>query len=85
MSSAELDRLHPAETHAFAGRCLPGSCPARSTSRRRRPRGENVARRYRYNGHAELGGSSRLADLKAEHERRGVGRSNRRYSYVVGS
>ena len=26
---------------------------------------------------------SRLAELKAEYERRGMGRSNRRYGYVV--
>ena len=45
--------------------------------------GENVARLYRYNRQAELAGPSRLAELKAEHERRGIGRSNRRYGYVV--
>jgi hypothetical protein len=47
--------------------------------------GENVARLYRYNRHAELGGSTRLAELKAAYDRRGVGRSNRRWGYVVGS
>jgi len=46
--------------------------------------GENVARLYRYDRRAELGGSRRLADLKAEYERSGIGRSNRRYGYVVG-
>jgi hypothetical protein len=45
--------------------------------------GENVTRLYRYNRHAELAGPSRLAELKAEYERRGIGRSNRRYGYVV--
>jgi len=45
--------------------------------------GENVARLYRYNRHAELAGPNRLAELKAEYERRGMGRSNRRYGYVV--
>jgi hypothetical protein len=46
--------------------------------------GENVARLYHYNRHAELTGPSRLAELKDEYERRGLGRSNRRYGYVVG-
>ena len=45
--------------------------------------GENVARLYRYDRRAELGGPSRLAELKAEYERSGIGRSNRRYGYVV--
>jgi len=45
--------------------------------------GENVARLYRYNRHAELAGPSHLAEPKAEYERRGIGRSNRRYGYVV--
>jgi len=45
--------------------------------------GENVARLYRYDRRAELGGSTRLAELKAEYERSGIGRSNRRYGYVV--
>ena len=45
--------------------------------------GENVARLYRYDRRAELAGPSRLAELKAEYERRGIGRSNRRYGYVV--
>jgi uncharacterized protein len=45
--------------------------------------GENVARLYRYNRHAELAGPNRLADLKREYEERGIGRSNRRYGYVV--
>ena len=45
--------------------------------------GENVARLYRYNRQAELAGPSRLAELKAKYERRGIGRSNRRYGYVV--
>ena len=31
----------------------------------------------------ELGGPSRLAELKAEYERSGIGRSNRRYGYVI--
>jgi hypothetical protein len=33
--------------------------------------GENVARLYRYNRHAELAGPNRLAELKSEYERRG--------------
>jgi hypothetical protein len=45
--------------------------------------GENVARLYRYDRRAELGGSGRLAELKAQYERSGNGRSNRRYGYVV--
>ncbi len=45
--------------------------------------GENVARLYRYDRHAELAGPNRLAELKGEYERRGPGRSNRRYGYVV--
>jgi uncharacterized protein len=45
--------------------------------------GENVARLYRYDRRAELGGSGRLAELKAEYDRSGIGRSNRRYGYVV--
>jgi predicted TIM-barrel fold metal-dependent hydrolase len=45
--------------------------------------GENVARLYRYDRRAELGGGGRLAELKAEYERSGIGRSNRRYGYVV--
>jgi len=45
--------------------------------------GENVARLYRYDRRAELGGPSRLAELKAEYERSGIGRSNRRYGYVA--
>ena len=31
----------------------------------------------------ELGDSGRLAELKAEYDRSGIGRSNRRYGYVV--
>ncbi|HET9855952.1 MAG TPA: hypothetical protein VFR53_12930 [Methylomirabilota bacterium] len=45
--------------------------------------GENVARLYRYNRHAELAGPSRLAEIRAEYGRRGIGPSNRRYGYVV--
>jgi len=45
--------------------------------------GENVARLYRYNRHAELAGPSRLAEIRTEYERRGIGRSNRRYGYIV--
>ncbi len=45
--------------------------------------GENLARLYRYDRRTELAGPSRLAELKAEYERRGIGRSNRRYGYVV--
>jgi uncharacterized protein len=45
--------------------------------------GENVARLYRYDRRAELGGAGRLAELKAEYDRSGIGRSNRRYGYVV--
>ncbi len=45
--------------------------------------GENVARLYAFNRHAELAAPDRLTELKAEYERRGVGRSNRRYGYVV--
>jgi hypothetical protein len=44
--------------------------------------GENVARLYRHNRHAELAGPSRLAEIRAEYERRGIGPSNRRYGYV---
>jgi hypothetical protein len=42
-----------------------------------------VVRLYRYDRRAELGGPSRLAELKAEYERSGIGRSNRRYGYVI--
>ncbi len=45
--------------------------------------GENVARLYRYNRHAELAGPNRLAEIKSEYGQRGVGRSNRRDGYVV--
>ncbi len=45
--------------------------------------GENVARLYTYNRHAELAAPDRLTQIKEEYERRGVGRSNRRYGYVV--
>ena len=45
--------------------------------------GENVARLYRYDRRAELGSSTRLAEFKAEYEQSGIGRSNRRYGYVV--
>lgn len=45
--------------------------------------GENVARLYRYNRHAELAGPSRLAEIRAEYERRGIGPSKRRYANVV--
>jgi hypothetical protein len=45
--------------------------------------GEDVARLYRYDRRAELGGARRLPDLKAGYERSGIGRSNRRYGYVV--
>jgi hypothetical protein len=45
--------------------------------------GENVARLYRYDRRAELSGPDRLAQLKEEYERRGPGRSNRRYGYIV--
>ena len=45
--------------------------------------GENVARLYRYDRRAELGGAGRLAELKAEYDRSGIGRSNRRYGYMV--
>lgn len=47
--------------------------------------GENVARLYRYDRLAELAGPDRLAQLKEEYERRGPGRSNRRYGFVVRS
>jgi hypothetical protein len=39
---------------------------------------ETVARLYRYDRRAELGGSRRLAELKAQYDRSGIGRSNRR-------
>jgi uncharacterized protein len=45
--------------------------------------GENVARLYRYDRRAELGSSSRLAEIKAEYQRAGARPSNRRYGYVV--
>jgi predicted TIM-barrel fold metal-dependent hydrolase len=45
--------------------------------------GENVARLYRYNRHAELGRPDRLTELKAEYARRAGGPSHRRYGYVV--
>jgi predicted TIM-barrel fold metal-dependent hydrolase len=45
--------------------------------------GENVARLYRYDRRAELAGPDRLAQLKEEYARRGMGRSNRRYGYIV--
>jgi predicted TIM-barrel fold metal-dependent hydrolase len=45
--------------------------------------GENVARLYRYNRHAELAGPNRLAELKSEYERRGPRPSHRRYGYVL--
>jgi hypothetical protein len=45
--------------------------------------GENVARLYRYDRRAESSGPDRLAQLKEEYERRGTGRSNRRYGYIV--
>ena len=32
---------------------------------------------------AEVGGSRGLAELKAQYDRSGIGRSNRRYGYVV--
>ena len=45
--------------------------------------GENVARLHRYDRRAELGGSRELAELKVQYDRSGIGRSNRRYGYVV--
>ncbi len=44
---------------------------------------ETVARLYRYDRRAELGGSRGLAELKAQYDWSGIGRSNRRYGYVV--
>jgi hypothetical protein len=45
--------------------------------------GENVARLYDYERHAELAGPDRFAALKAEYQRTGPGRSNLRYGYVA--
>jgi predicted TIM-barrel fold metal-dependent hydrolase len=45
--------------------------------------GENVARLYDYERHAELPGPDRFAALKAEYQRTGPGRSNLRYGYVA--
>jgi hypothetical protein len=45
--------------------------------------GENVARLYGYERHAELGGQDRFAALKAEYQQTGPGRSNLRYGYVA--
>src|SRR4029077_12570069 len=45
--------------------------------------GENVAKLYGYDRHAELGRPDRLAELKKEYERLGADRSNLRYGYVV--
>ena len=58
-----MDRLRPAETHAF-----PGPVPTQIVSSEEYFPifGENVARLYRY-----------------QYDRSGIGRSNRRYGYVV--
>jgi hypothetical protein len=45
--------------------------------------GENVAKLYGYDRHAELGRPDRLAELKKEYERLGADRSNLRYGYVA--
>ncbi len=46
--------------------------------------GENTARLYKFQRHAELGGPrDRLAELKERYERSGTGRSNRRYGYIA--
>jgi hypothetical protein len=45
--------------------------------------GENVARLYGYDRHAELAKPDRLVELKREYERRGTDRSNLRYGYIV--
>lgn len=90
-----MDRLRPAETHAFPGPVptqivsseeyfpLPQSGPLADGPVKNAIFGENVARLYRYDRRAELGGSRRLAELKAQYDRSGIGRSNRRYGYVV--
>jgi uncharacterized protein len=45
--------------------------------------GENVARLYGYNRHAELAKPDRLAELKREYQESGAGRSNLRHGYVI--
>jgi hypothetical protein len=45
--------------------------------------GENVARLYDYERHAELGTQDRFAALKAAYQQNGPGRSNLRYGYVA--
>jgi predicted TIM-barrel fold metal-dependent hydrolase len=45
--------------------------------------GENVARLYNYQRHAELAKPDRFSILKAECEQNGPGRSNLRYGYVA--
>jgi predicted TIM-barrel fold metal-dependent hydrolase len=44
--------------------------------------GQNVARLYNYDQHAELGTPDRFAQIKEDYERNGPGRSNLRYGYV---
>jgi len=95
LSRDEMHRLRPAETHAFPGPVptqivsseeyfpLPQGGPQREVEARLRALGDELGRRYRYDRRAELGGSRRLAELKAQYERSGIGRSNRRYGYVV--
>ncbi len=46
--------------------------------------GENVAKLYGYDRHAELAKPDRLVQLKREYDLRGPDRSNLRYGYVVG-
>jgi len=45
--------------------------------------GENVARLYNYDRHAELSPQDAFTTLKAEYEESGPGRSNLRYGYVA--
>jgi hypothetical protein len=58
---------------------------ARPTARSKRGIfGENVARLYRFQCQADLGGrADRLAAMKGEYERSGTGRSDLRYGYVT--
>jgi len=90
-----MDRVRPAETHAFPGPVpaqivsseeyfpLPQSGSQRAVEARLRAPGDELGQRSRDDRRAELGGARRLAELKAECERSGIGRSNRRYGYVV--
>ena len=69
-------RGHAEEVRLHAARARP-TARSRPRSSARTTRGSTV-RPAR-----GAGGTDRLAELKAEYERRGLGRSNRRYGYVV--